>query len=100
MKPKSKDSTKTAQTEPAKPRSVQRVVRREDVMATQSSAILMILVNHCGQSLTPDNVDKIHAEIMKEMREGPTAWAFSPNVKALPRLPDSAAKTEQKGNKL
>lgn len=80
MKPKPNDSNKTSQTEPAKPRSVQRVVRREDVLATQSSAILLILVNHCGQSLTPDNVDKIHAEIIKEMREGPTAWAFSPTV--------------------
>lgn len=61
-------------------RSQQRMVGREDVMATQSSSVLMILVNHCGQSLTPDNVEKIHAEIVKEMLEGPTAWAFSPNT--------------------
>lgn len=56
-----------------------RRVKREDVMATQSSAILTILVNHCGSLLTPDNVDKIHTEIIEEMREGPTAWAFSFN---------------------
>jgi hypothetical protein len=46
--------------------------------ATQESTILFALVSHCGKVLTPDTIDKIVADLVKEMRDGPTAWAFSP----------------------
>jgi hypothetical protein len=45
--------------------------------ATQEFTIRHILICHCGETLTPDNIDRIAAEMFKEMREGPTAWAFS-----------------------
>ena len=46
---------------------------------TQRFTIFNVLCDHCGQVLTADNLDKIMAEIIHEMREGPCSWAFSPN---------------------
>jgi hypothetical protein len=48
----------------------------KDKFATQEFAIMNILVSHCGQNLTPDNIEKIMAEIKQEMREGACAWSF------------------------
>lgn len=53
----------------------------EDRLATQEFEIRSVLINHCGESLTPDNIDKIAAELVDAIRNGPCAWAFQPEVK-------------------
>lgn len=48
----------------------------KDKQETQRFALFNILVGHCGEQLTPDKVDAIMEEIIKEMRSGPCSWAF------------------------
>ena len=48
------------------------------VYATQEFAVLNILVGHCGEQLTDDTVERIAAELVHEMREGKSSWAFAP----------------------
>lgn len=52
--------------------------------ATQQSAILGVVVNHCGQFLSPDRVDKIVEELTAQTRSGPVAWAFAGPENPLP----------------
>lgn len=61
----------------------------DDRGATQRFAVLSILVNHCGQVLTADNVEAIAEEIEAAMRAGPCSWAFAP-------APDSLHKVEKR----
>jgi hypothetical protein len=58
-------------------------MKPENAIETQRFAIFDVLTGHCGQMLTPDNVDKIMAEILHEMREGPCSWAFVPNAESI-----------------
>jgi len=44
--------------------------------STQDFTIKDILINHCGQTLTPDNIDAIQEQMEWAMHEGPCAWAF------------------------
>lgn len=56
-------------------------VKKEDMTereATQAFTIYNILCGHAGEKLTHMNVERIKEEIVKEMREGFTAWAFKP----------------------
>jgi hypothetical protein len=48
-----------------------------DREATQIFSLRNILTTHCGQKLTPELLEQIVAEMVLEMRQGPTAWAFS-----------------------
>jgi hypothetical protein len=48
--------------------------------ATREFAIRDIMISHCGENLTPDNVDKIAAEILAAIEIGPCAWAFRHNA--------------------
>lgn len=45
--------------------------------STQEFAIKDILINNCGKTLTPGNIDDIAEQMIWEMRKGPCAWAFS-----------------------
>jgi len=49
--------------------------------ATQEFTIRNVLIGHCGEKLTPDNIDKIAAELMQEVKAGSTSWAFSEDKK-------------------
>lgn len=51
--------------------------RDADRTATQRHTIFGALVRHCGQPLTPDRIDQITDEIMREIEVGGTAWAFA-----------------------
>ena len=44
--------------------------------ATREFTIRDIMISHCGESLTPNNVDKIAAEILAAIQSGPASWAF------------------------
>jgi hypothetical protein len=57
----------------------------DDAQATREFTILNILTGHCGKQLTADLVDQITQEICREMREGATAWAFTPLGALLPK---------------
>jgi len=48
-----------------------------DKESTQAFAIRNIITSHCGEVLTPNNVDRICNEIETEMRNGPCSWAFA-----------------------
>lgn len=48
----------------------------DEAQATRNFAIRNILTGHCGEQLTPDNVDRIVAEIENAMGHGSCAWAF------------------------
>lgn len=43
---------------------------------TRRFEVLNVLVGHCGEQLTPANVDAIAAELVKAMETGPCSWAF------------------------
>lgn len=44
--------------------------------ATQRTAVLGVLIDHCGIYLTPAMVDQITERLMHEMNEGGCSWAF------------------------
>lgn len=48
-----------------------------DRLETQRFVIFDALMQHCGETLTPDNLEIIRDDILKEMSEGSCAWAFS-----------------------
>lgn len=48
-----------------------------DRAATQEFSVRNALTTYCGQTLTPDLIDRIVSELAQEMRSGPTAWAFA-----------------------
>lgn len=48
----------------------------DDGKATRELAILNVLVDHTGEMLTPDCVERIAREINDVMATGPEAWAF------------------------
>lgn len=47
-----------------------------DRLATQAFAVQNELTTYFGMRLTHDTFDKIVAALVREMREGGTAWAF------------------------
>jgi len=47
-----------------------------DTTATQDFAIRNIMVAYCGLQLTPQLIDQIVDDVMKEIREGSCSWAF------------------------
>lgn len=51
----------------------------ENAAATRKFEVRNIMIGHCGQSLTPDNVDSIAAEMLAAIETGPCAWAFGQN---------------------
>ena len=48
--------------------------------ATQLFTFRDLLTSHCGEELTPDNIDFICLEFEKEIHNGPSSWAFPPNM--------------------
>ena len=52
----------------------------EDREATQRFTIRHSLIQNCGQTLTPDNVDRIVDEIIDEMQNGACSWAFKEKI--------------------
>lgn len=48
-----------------------------DRAATQRHTVFGVVVAHTGQRLTPERVELIVANLVREMQDGPTAWAFS-----------------------
>lgn len=52
-------------------------VTKEDRAETQRFVILNTMMEFVGQRNYPDVVDKIVEALMKEIQEGPCAWAFS-----------------------
>lgn len=51
-----------------------------DRESTQDFAVFDILVNNCGQNLTPALIDNMRDMMKWQMREGPCAWAFKPDT--------------------
>lgn len=47
-----------------------------DAEATRIFEVRNIMISHCGQTLTPDNVDSIAAEMISAIETGPCSWAF------------------------
>lgn len=68
----------------------------EHIKENQHFAIFNVLVNHCGQTLTADNVDKIMAEILTSMHTGPMSWAFLPNSEIRQAGPETHDKQKQR----
>lgn len=47
-----------------------------DRKATQRSAVLDVLVDFTGVTLTPDRINTLHELLCTMMADGPCAWAF------------------------
>ena len=44
--------------------------------STQIFVLRNLLTNHCGQTLSPDQIDCIMDEIKTELENGSCAWTF------------------------
>lgn len=58
----------------------QRSHETSDRVATQVFTLSNILIKHCGEQLSPDNIDFIVAEIRSEITKGSCSWAFNPTT--------------------
>lgn len=48
----------------------------EDAAATRKSALLGVLIDHCGEQLTPNKIDLILVKLLETVESASMAWAF------------------------
>lgn len=67
-----------------KPTEHEAIKTPENAATTRRFEVRHIMVGHCGERLTPDNVDKIAEEILAAIETGACSWAFLQNSSSLP----------------
>ena len=51
-------------------------MNEKDKKETQKFTIKNILIQNCGKQLTPDIIDEVYNQMIKEMYSSPCSWAF------------------------
>ena len=59
------------------------VMRKSERESTQEFTVRNVLVDYCGQKLTGDTIERIVQKLTKEMKDGPTSWAFKVEGKTM-----------------